>query len=74
MFEADGKTVDLRNHRIAIGDGKPAAGAEVSLDIDDQQQFIISYLQRFRHRHSWKIPLLQSNLRGIFYPRSSIAG
>jgi hypothetical protein len=34
---AAGKGVDQRDHFIAAGDGQRAAGAEIGLDIHDQQ-------------------------------------
>jgi len=43
MIEAFGETIDDRHHSIAIGNRKRAAGAEIVLHIDYQQQIIVAW-------------------------------
>jgi hypothetical protein len=43
MIEALGETIDDRHHGIAIGNRKRAAGAEIVLHIDYQQQITIAW-------------------------------
>jgi hypothetical protein len=43
MIEAFGETIDDRHHGIAIGNRKRAAGAEIVLHIDCQQQIIVAW-------------------------------
>jgi hypothetical protein len=42
MVEAFGKAIDDRHHGIAVGNGKRAAGAEIVLYVDNQQQIIVA--------------------------------
>ena len=44
MSEALGETVDDRHHGIAVGHRERAAGAEIVLHIDDQQQIVVANL------------------------------
>ena len=45
MVELLGKPIDDRHDRIALGDRKRAAGAEIILHVDNEQQvLVLSYL------------------------------
>jgi hypothetical protein len=46
VIEAPGKPIDDRHDRIAVRHGKRTTGAEIVLDIDDQQQIVIFRLDR----------------------------
>jgi hypothetical protein len=43
VIEAFGETIDDRHHGIAIDNGKRAAGTEIILHVDDQQQIIVAW-------------------------------
>jgi hypothetical protein len=43
MIEAFGEAIDDGHHGIAIGNRKRAAGAEIILHIDYQQQIIVAW-------------------------------
>ncbi len=45
MVEALGEAIDDRHHRIAVGNRERAAGAEIVLHVDDQQQIIVAGLR-----------------------------
>jgi hypothetical protein len=46
VIEAFGETIDDRHHGIAVGNRKRAAGAEIVLHIDYQQQIIVAWPDR----------------------------
>jgi hypothetical protein len=50
MAQAAGEPIDRRHDFVAFGDGKPAAGAEVVLDVDHQQD--VTFSNRDCHLHS----------------------
>ena len=39
--QSAGKAVDDRHHRVAVGNGKRAAGAEIVLHVNNEQQIIV---------------------------------
>ena len=49
MFEAPGKPVDWRNDFAATRHGKKAAGAEIVLDVDDNNDIVGIDREVFRH-------------------------
>src|SRR5260370_38788682 len=44
MAEAHGEPIDDRHDRVAVGDRERAAGAEIVLHVDDQQQIVVANL------------------------------
>jgi hypothetical protein len=42
MVEAFGEAIDDRHHGITVGNSKRAAGAEIVLHVDNQQQIVVA--------------------------------